>query len=460
MRSLFLKIFLTFWATLILIALAFAILFWIRTSSENPEPRLRAGAAAAANVFGGAAVEEFERHGDKGLQDYITRIRENTRLNASLYTADGKLLAGSGGAPADLLAQALESGEARIRPRGQGAFIAVRTRGESGTQYIFVAETNRRPPPPPPLIREVPEPMRWFIALTISGLICYALARYMTAPILRLRAATRALANGDLQARAESSHRADEIGDLVRDFNVMAGRLETLVNSQNRLIRDISHELRSPLTRLGVALELAREHAGETAAPLLDRIEQESAQLNTMIGNLLTLARLETESSAQRKDVVSLDELVLAICDDARFEAQARGSDVALLRCDKVTISGDSSLLRSAIENVVRNAINYTHTETTVEVSLEKTSDSARIVVCDHGPGVPEQDLDRIFEPFYRTAIARERTSGGTGLGLAITRRAVRSQGGMVSATNREGGGLCVEIMLPANQPRAAEIDA
>jgi two-component system sensor histidine kinase CpxA len=456
MRSLFLKIFLTFWATLLLIAMAFALMFWLRM--DNPEPRLRAGAAAAANVFGGAAVEEFERHNTEALEKYLTRIRENTRLNASLYTADGRLLGGEATAPPDLLAQALESGRARIRPRGQGAFIAIRVAGSAGASYIFVAETGRRPPPPPPFFRGVPDTMRWAIAITISGLICFALARYMTSPILRLRAATRALASGNLQARAESTRRSDEIGDLVRDFNVMAGRLESLVNSQNRLIRDISHELRSPLTRLGVALELARGQAGDAAAASLDRIEQESEQLNTMIGNLLTLARLETESSAPKRDVVRLDELLKTVCDDAQFEAQAHDSDVNLVHCDQITLSGDASLLRSAIENVVRNAVNYTHPGTAVEVSLKAEPALARITVCDRGPGVPPQDVQRIFEPFYRTAVARERTTGGTGLGLAITRRAVLSHGGEVSASNRDGGGLCVMITIPAAQPVTAAI--
>ncbi len=454
MRSLFLKIFLTFWATLLLIALAFALMFWLRV--DNPEPRLRAGAAAAASVFGGAAVEEYERHDVAALEQYLARIRRHSRLNAALYSSDGRLLGGDAPAPPDLLAQALETGEARIRPRGQGALIAIRVAGSNGASYIFVAETGRRPPPPPPIFHGVPDTMRWAIAITISGLICFALARYMTSPILRLRAATRALASGDLQARAESTRRADEIGDLVRDFNVMAGRLESLVNSQNRLIRDISHELRSPLTRLGVALELARGQAGDAAVASLDRIEQESEQLNTMIGNLLTLARLETESSAPKRDVVRLDELVKAVCDDAQFEAQAQDSEVKLVHCDHVTLSGDASLLRSAIENVARNAVNYTNPGTTVEVSLKAEPSLARITVCDRGPGVAPQDVQRIFEPFYRTAVARERTTGGTGLGLAITRRAVLSHGGEVSASNRDGGGLCVEITVPASQPSAA----
>ena len=454
MRSLFLKIFLTFWAILLLIGLAFAVMFWLRV--DNPEPRLRAGAAAAASVFGGAAVEEYERHDVAALEQYLARIRRHSRLNGALYSADGRLLGGDASAPPDLLAQALEAGEARIRPGRQGALIAIRVAGSNGASYVFVAETGRRPPPPPPIFRGVSDGMRWAIAITISGLICFALARYMTAPILRLRAATRDLASGNLQARADSTRRADEIGDLVRDFNMMAGRLESLVNSQNRLIRDISHELRSPLTRLGVALELARGQAGDAAAASLDRIEQESEQLNTMIGNLLTLARLETESSAPKRNVVRLDELVRAVCDDAQFEAQAHDSDVKLVHCDQVTLSGDGSLLRSAIENVVRNAVNYTHTGTTVEVSLKAEASETRITVCDRGPGVPPEDVQRIFEPFYRTAVARERTSGGTGLGLAITRRAVLSHGGKVSASNRDGGGLCVEITIPASQPNAA----
>jgi two-component system sensor histidine kinase CpxA len=308
------------------------------------------------------------------------------------------------------------------------------------------------------LFRGSSDTVRWLIAISISGLICYALAGYMTSPILRLGAATRALAGGNLQARAEVTRRADEIGDLVRDFNVMAGRLESLVNSQNRLIRDISHELRSPLARMGVALELARQQTQGAAAQSLDRIEHEAEQLNTMIGNLLTLARLENETSSQFRSTLRLADLVKTVCDDARFEAQAHHSDVKLLRCDNVSVVGDSSLLRSAVENVVRNAVTYTRPGSAVEVSLEAKDAKAVISVCDSGPGVPPNDLERIFDPFYRTATARERTTGGTGLGLAITRRAVLSHGGTVRASNRADGGLCIEIALPPTLPASTAV--
>jgi len=293
-----------------------------------------------------------------------------------------------------------------------------------------------------------------FIGIVSSGLVCYLLARYLTSPIVRLRAATQKLAAGDLSARAgkPGSRGGDEIAQLVRDFDVMAERLETSVKAQARLLTDISHELRSPLARLNVALALARQRTGPGAESALDRIDLEANRLNDVIGKLLTIARLEAGDDSGQKSPIHVAEMLQEICGDADFEAQSRNSNViCVIGCDPVVI-GSPTLLYSAIENVVRNGTRYTREGTAVEGRLEHTAaqHEAIIRVADSGPGVPEESLSKIFRPFYRIDDARGRQTGGVGLGLAITDRVVRLHGGTVHAENRPEGGLVVEIRLPA----------
>jgi two-component system sensor histidine kinase CpxA len=299
------------------------------------------------------------------------------------------------------------------------------------------------------------------IAVVSSGLVCYFMSWYLTKPIVRLRAATRQLSAGDLTARsgAPTSGRRDEVAGLMRDFDTMAERLEKLVNAQSRLLNDISHELRSPLARLNVALGLARRRSGAESDDMLERIELEASRLNELIGRILTLARLEDGEQEVPRTPVPLNELVLSVAEDAEFEAQAR-------RCHVRTeipeagipeagweVRGNASLLHSAIENVVRNAVRYTHEGSSVEIRLQRvegaTGPEALLLVTDCGPGVPDGALEKMFEPFYRLDDARGRLTGGVGLGLAIAQRAVRFHGGRVSALNRVGGGLLVEIHLP-----------
>src|SRR5208282_1401590 len=293
------------------------------------------------------------------------------------------------------------------------------------------------------------------IAIISSGLVCYFLSWYLTKPIVRLRAATRQLAAGDLTARsgAPVTKRRDEVAGLMRDFDAMAERMETLVKAQSRLLNDISHELRSPLARLNVALGLARQRS-DMSDDMLDRIELEASRLNELISRILTLARLEDGEQEVPQTPVPLDELVANVAEDAEFEAQARHCHVRIIIPEgDWGVRGNASLLHSAVENVVRNAIRYTQERTSVEIELTSidaaNGPEAVLKVSDYGPGVPEDSLEKLFEPFYRLDDARGRLTGGVGLGLAITERAVRFHGGKVRAFNRAEGGLMVEIRLP-----------
>jgi two-component system, OmpR family, sensor histidine kinase CpxA len=293
----------------------------------------------------------------------------------------------------------------------------------------------------------------WGTALLVSGTICYALTRYLTRPVLRLRAAARRLAEGELSARASDAWlRHDEIGELVRDFNFMAERVEALVTSQRQLISDISHELRTPLARVNATLGLARQRLGDDV--LFDRLERDAERLNEMIGRLLTVARLDITAALPEMRRTDLKALVSDIVEDAEWEARERNSRVDLVCDGECHIDANPELLRSATENIVRNAIRYTATGTSVEVHLEsRDGDSGKeaiIRVSDRGSGVPNRELANIFRPFYRVADARDRDSGGVGLGLAIADRVARIHGGTVRAINRAGGGLEVVMTIQA----------
>jgi two-component system sensor histidine kinase CpxA len=311
-----------------------------------------------------------------------------------------------------------------------------------------------------------PEPVdlaiRLLAVLAVAGILCYGLSRYLTSPVLKLRDAARRLAGGELTVRVDPTlaSRSDEFSDLGQDFDVMAERIESLVRSQRRLLSDISHELRSPLSRLKVAVELARRPTGNEAPGYLDRIEREADRMNHLIGQLLSLARLDDETQVQSDEVVALLSLLREIAADAEFEANSCRCTVQLAEARECSVRGSAEILRSALENVVRNAVHYTASGTAVEVALRLHdrggSSRAIITVRDHGPGVPPESLPYLFRPFYRVGDARDRQSGGSGLGLAIAERAVRLHGGSIEAANAPDGGLVVTVELPVAPSRLA----
>ena len=453
MKSLYLKIFLSFWlAQALFVALVVVATVAFRPQTESPFWEYIKSHIAEQ------LVQAYEGGGSQGLAHRTDQFRSTLKLQAFLFDEQGHELSGRNAAP---WAQRLTHGQ---DPQGIGwpahfsarRFVRQEISTSQGKRYLMVAEV----PPRPwlPLLRQKPP---WtglvilFLAVLVSGLVCYLLAGYLTSDVRRLRAATQQLAAGDLNARAEAPRggRRDEIAELVRDFNTMAGRLQDLMSAQARLLNDISHELRSPLARLSVALGLATQRSGPDAFGALERIEREANRLNELIGRLLTLARLEGGEEGLRRTEISLDELIRDITVDADFEAQSRHCRVVCVIQDEVTVLGSASLLHSAIENVVRNGTRYTHEGTEVEIRLACESGEfggqAVVRVTDQGPGVPQEALDKLFRPFYRLDDARGRQTGGVGLGLAITERAVRLHGGTVRAANRPQGGLMVEIRLP-----------
>ncbi|MGZ4834035.1 MAG: ATP-binding protein [Terriglobales bacterium] len=450
MRSLFLKIFLIFWVTMVVVG---AVLIY--TWGIQPEvivSRWRGATSDAVALYAQSAAEELDRYGMVALNNYFQRLDASSHIRAALFDENGNLIAGRASkSMRDLAPHAGLGGEPAFTIQGSSAMAAQRTTGPSGRVYIMVGEMPRGPVG---TVRRLARAQieQWAAAILLSGLICYLLTLYLTRPILRLRQATHELSAGDLSARApaELERRRDELGELVSDFNQMANRIEQLMISQRQLISDISHELRSPLARLNVALGLARQRAGEEASSALDRIEREAERLNEMIGKLLSLARMQGAAGPPDKTHVRLDEIVKEVAEDAEFEAQERSCAVRMVGNIKCTAEGSPELLRSAVENVVRNAVRYTASGSEIEITLANHDSTAEITVRDHGPGVPDSELQNLFRPFYRVGNARERDTGGAGLGLAIADRAVRLHGGTVAAANAPGGGLVVKIRVPA----------
>lgn len=328
--------------------------------------------------------------------------------------------------------------------------IPVKTSGGTYTLLGELSLFRGRPPFPP---------RHWWmflIPMGIGALLCLVLVRHIVSPILELRKAAVQLGRGDLGVRAGESvtGRGDHIADLGKAFDGMAERIQDLLTSQQRLMGDISHELRSPLQRLDVALTLARKGCAPEAAEFLDRAGRDAERMNEMVSQILSLSRAELYPREMDGAPVNIVQLLREITEDARFEGMNGGKTVAAsnMPCT-MELHGDEQLLRQAFENVIRNGLRATPSGGTLEIIARQKGNETVVTVRDQGPGIPEEELPRIFRPFYRLDYSRDRRSGGTGLGLAIAERAVRCHGGRISAGNFPDGGLIVEIALPLKQP-------
>jgi two-component system sensor histidine kinase CpxA len=448
MKSVFLRIFLSFWvAQALFFVLAILVTLAFRPRSSTWE--------ALRTTVLNDAVSAYEEGGDQKLRDYLENIEHSQHVRAYLFDEQGNEVSHRG---APDWAMRVAAGGPR-GPHDGFLFPAPQvlrdSRASSDGKHRYTIVLGL---PPGPRVFIGPRGLPFtglIIGVLSSGLVCYLLSWYLTKPIVQLRTAARQIAAGDLTARAGAPAitRRDEVAGLMRDFDAMAERLETLLKAQSRLLNDISHELRSPLARLNVALGLARQRAAVESTDMLDRIELEAARLNELIGRILTLARLEDGEQLVPQTPVPLDEIVESVSEDAEFEAQERHCHVHTSIAEgNWEVRGNASLLHSAVENVVRNAIRYTQEGSAVEIELKSETRAAReavLRVSDSGPGVPSDSLDKLFQPFYRLDDARGRQTGGVGLGLAITERAVRFHGGKVSAFNRPQGGLVIEIRLP-----------
>jgi two-component system, OmpR family, sensor kinase len=333
------------------------------------------------------------------------------------------------------------------------------------------ADPRRFPPPPhfpggpPP--RHLPMPLMPILAGSVVSLLFAALlAWYLAKPIRGLRAAFESVAGGKFETRIGDTmgRRNDELADLGNDFDRMAARLQSLLDAQRRLLHDVSHELRSPLTRLQAAAGLMRQQP-ERAVEFTERIERDTGRMDKLVGELLTLARLDAGTAGALDEDMDLREMIADIAADARFEAEEKDCAIDIEANGPVHVRGSHELLYRAVENAVRNAVRHSPKGGRVAIAAHEVDGWLRVDVSDSGSGVFEDDLSAIFEPFFRGDPGR--SSAGYGLGLAITRRVVETHGGTVSATNRPEGGLMVTLRLPIvsdqrrrSTPRAEPPDA
>lgn len=397
------------------------------------------------------AVEQLQQHGPRGLEQWLReRRREDgifrVLLDEKLEPIESRSRDGAP-MPARLreAISAAEAGNRIVQLPGGGLLKTTVVLTEDGRPLRWVAV---QPPPRGPELARYNTLMLLTIGTIVMIAAAWLLARRITRPIAALQDASRAIANGQLDVRvpALASGRKDEIGALSRDFNHMAERLQRLLDAQQQLLRDISHELRSPLARLRIATELARDTQSEAQ---FDRIETEAGKLEELIAQLLLIARLEHHDAPHTSETVAIDELVETVCEDAGFEASARDIVVRSEISAHPTVRGQPNLLHSAIENIVRNAVRYSAPNSAVTVRLRQSAAQCVIEVDDQGPGIPEDKLAAVFQPFVRISEARDRESGGYGLGLAIAQRVVTASGGRIRAQNRAEGGLRVIIELP-----------
>ena len=474
MRSTFTKIFLSFWLTEFLIILCtFLILSREFQSNEIVYTSLFSMLGSTAQ----RSVDAYESGGCKALEaipnTFTFKVPGPADQPAILFDASGNAICQQVDQSlyTASLAKIFKDGYLIGEKQGENYREGIEVKDKRGQKFAYVLRGTYPKEVYIPYREMAP---RLLIGLIVSVLVTFGITMLITRPIGSLREAARQLASGNLRARArwpkgrKNPKSGDELWGLVYDFNEMADRLETLVDAQMLLLRDVSHELRSPLARLSVALELAREEAqpGISGAGMdeqLCRIEREAGRLNTLIGQLLSLSHLESTTRLPVMQEIPLVALVKDLLPDMEYEAQRRHCSVVFRQSKKLSsesktgpageVLGSPELLVRAVENVIRNAIAYTAEGTLVEIDIfDEVRAAAKfrvLQVKDHGPGVPEAALQSIFRPFYRLDMARQRSTGGYGVGLAITERAVRLHGGAVTARNAAEGGLIVEMRLP-----------
>ena len=456
MHSLYWRIFLTFWLALALILVGTVTVAFNAAAQHRAEsPWIQRGQLYAQ------AARAFEGGGPAALRGWLEALESSEPFNRTFVVEpSGKEMLGR--PLPKFLRPSGDNGDsnssgangAPIAPIG-GALVLVSANGD--TYHVVVGPLRQSPR----LFGELEQPgvpaATLLLALIVSGVVCFLLARYIVAPIDRLRHATRQMAGGDLNVRVSPSMggRHDDLGLLATDLDTMAERVRILLETKQQLLRDVSHELRSPLARLQLALSLARRQ-DNPAERHLARIACEADRLEQLIARTLKLARLERPTGTLERMPLDIGDVLKNIADDVAIEADAQGCTVNVQVDPGLAVSGDPELLRSSFENVIRNAVRYSPPGSQVGITARRMTTPGRseecveVIIYDQGPGVPEKDLALIFEPFYRVDAARDRAGGGEGLGLAIAARAVALHNGVIEARNLQAGGLVVSVTLPA----------
>ncbi len=448
MRSLYWKIFISFWlATLFIIITTAWVISHVAQKSSLPAQEQQ-----FMDSYANAAVATFESGQHAALLKWLKKIGISRHMTLYLLSSTGEIV-GTQAAPENvkkvaenLLKDQLSEG---ILKSGK-LIVSHEILSTSGTFYRLVAVSEK------PISYFVGIPwagltIRLILAAFISGLICYLLSLYLTRPLRSLGIAAQSIAKGKLNTRVGHlrGHYNDEIAQLSDEFDRMAERLETLINSKERLLQDISHELRSPLARLQIAIELGRNKTEHKADAEFKRMELECVRLNELIREILDFAHLDKSTADLHLTEIDLPALLMEIIKDANYESgnPNRIKAGVMAPCHVLM---DRRLIHRAVENIVRNALHYSPATEPIIVSLhyDELKQNIHIEIRDQGPGVPEDQLGKIFNPFYRVDTSREKKTGGYGLGLAIASRAIHLHGGKISAHNSSGGGFLVKIIL------------
>lgn len=453
--KLFWRIFLFFWvATVLMIAIVLTVNEFVPVSFPGEHER-RFQPDAALPVLENA-VNAYEQRGPEALRAQTQSLPVMHHAEIYLFDDQGSpLLADTRDYSFyELMAQdVLKSGHEEFIRLGFRILYACPIESASGHRYAAIITIFT------PVVRLF-NPRFWSnitIAMLPAALVCMLLTFYLTRPITRLQSAARRLASGDLDARTVSTkdRRNDELGDLARDFDAMAAQIQILMTAQRRFVADVSHELGAPLTRMHLALALLRREFGGDSSNV-QRMQRETEKLSHLVQQLLLLASLEAgRVPSETLTSISIRTVCEEIIEDASFEAMHRGCRITGSQQD-TQLFVFPNLLRRAIDNVLRNAIRYApaNSEIVLNCVVDLIRQNVVIDVMDQGPGVPEEALQDIFHPFFRTAPGRESTSGGTGLGLAIANEAVHMNGGTIRACNRKNAGLHVTICLPIRVPK------
>ena len=457
MHRLFVKIFSWFWvAALVIIGIIFIGRRVMDLRPIDPSTMY----ASVASMLAADAARAYESGGPAGFARFANSLAGGHKSQLFLLDESNK----------DVLSRAISRDTLRLaREAGKDQLVATQSSlFERVAAYKFVATSGR----PYTLVLHEHSAMPNLTGVLLSEgvpfllgllfvvtILCFWLAYHIAAPIHGIQSAARRVAQGDLSARVPHavSLRRDELAALAMDFDSMVERIEMLIRTQKKLLNSVSHELRSPLARLNVCLAMIRKHVPEEAVDTCERMERDVARIDTLMGQLLTLSRLEAGLSSGERENVNFTLLVQEVVADGNFEAQSLGKAVSLEASSSIVLErADSLALRSACENIVRNAIHFTRPGTKVKVALEienpATSPQVLLTVRDEGPGVPKDALQNIFSPFFRINGPR-RQSQGNGLGLAIALEAVRLHHGTIVASNLDPTGLEIGVRLPTRVP-------
>jgi two-component system sensor histidine kinase CpxA len=466
MHRLHVKIFLWFWLGVIVVTGTLWSITELSHSRAEDDHQWEQKYSPRVHMWARQESQILRREGPEGLERYVGSIQMDPGVRNYVFEVTGREVLGREASPAvlSIVQQMADWPPAQPRVDASERIIGERIIDAAGVPHIFIVDY----PSPSPLNRSLVEflspggpgrdratVLRVVLVLTVAGAFCFVMARHIAQPIDRLRSAARQIADQQLQTRVDGSvlKRQDELADLGRDFDRMAERIEHLVTAQRHLLADVSHALRSPLARLNVALGLARQRSGQPTSEHLDRIETEADRLNKLIGQLLTMARVDSGVDLEQPTRFDLGSIVEEVSTDAEYEARHRECAVAFRQRRECVVEGAREMLRGAVENVVRNAVRHTAERTQVEVSLDRrqAGNEARAVieVRDHGPGVPADSVDSLFVPFNRVLVDGWSDPERSGLGLAITRRTFEVHGGSASAANAPDGGFVVTLELP-----------